>query len=475
MNENGYRSGWALFTAAVGYAIALAALFPVQIAFPVIAEAFGVSIASVSWAATAFLLSLTILALLAGRIGDLYGHKRVFVVGLAVTTLAGLLCAFAPTWPVLIVLRLVQGIGAALVSGNAMAIAANAVPASERGKAIGLLTTATSAGIVVTSLLVGRLIAVAGWPSVFLVVVPFGVLALTTSHWMGPGHRPARPPKLDLVGAALLTLTLTSLVLSFNHFHEGPESFEAGWPYHGTMHFLTMLGLALFLTWERRVAEPLIDLRTFANVPFTLSVLANMCFHMTMMSTSFMFPYLVERGFGLTAVETANIAVFNNIAATLAALGTGFLMDYLRSRSLQVFGLGLTFASLITMALLPDVTYLMIVLAGLFLGASGGAFQTANNAFVLGSLPPDQRGFASGMIDLSRQYGHTLGITITTLVVAGAVETSPTFTPVFQQAMVVTAALALIGCVLAFLATRGRLRRRRAQPSAVVEHEVITA
>jgi MFS family permease len=385
MNENGYRRGWALFTAAVGYAIALAALFPVQIAFPVIAEAFGVSISNVSWAATAFLLSLTILAMLAGRIGDLYGHKRVFVIGLAVTTAAGLLCGLAPSWPALIALRFVQGIGAALVSGNAMAIAANAVPASQRGKAIGLLTTATSGGIVLTSLLVGRLISVAGWPAVFLVVVPFGVTALITSLWMGPGRRPERPPTLDLVGAVLLTLTLTSLVLSFSHFHDGPETFEAGWPYHGTMHFLTVFSLALFLFWERRVDAPLIDLRTFTVAPFSLSVLANMCFHMTMMSTSFMFPYLVERGFRLTAVETANIAVFNNIAATGAALGAGILMDSLRSRALQVFALGLTFMSLLAMAVLPDLSYIAIIGAGLFLGMAGGAFQTANNAFVLTS------------------------------------------------------------------------------------------
>ncbi|GIW08671.1 MAG: hypothetical protein KatS3mg060_3476 [Dehalococcoidia bacterium] len=154
---------------------------------------------------------------------------------------------------------------------------------------------------------------------------------------MGSGTRPERPPALDFVGAALLTITLTSLVLSFSHFHDGPESFEAGWPYHGTMHFITVLGLALFIYWERRAAEPLIDLRTFTVAPFTLSVLANMCFHMTMMSTAFMFPYLVERGFGLTAAETANIAVFNNIAATAAALGTGFLMDYLRSRGASGF------------------------------------------------------------------------------------------------------------------------------------------
>ncbi|GIW08672.1 MAG: hypothetical protein KatS3mg060_3477 [Dehalococcoidia bacterium] len=188
MNEHGYRSGWALFTAAVGYAIALAALFPVQIAFPVIADAFGVSISDVSWAATAFLLSLTILALLAGRIGDLYGHKRVFIAGLAVTTVAGFFCAFAPTWPVLIALRLIQGVGAALVSGNAMAIAANAVSPSQRGKAIGLLTTATSGGIVLTSLLVGRLISVAGWPSVFLVVVPFGAIRPHHIALDGIGH-----------------------------------------------------------------------------------------------------------------------------------------------------------------------------------------------------------------------------------------------------------------------------------------------
>ncbi|MFN8534226.1 MAG: MFS transporter [Dehalococcoidia bacterium] len=475
MNENGYRSGWALFTAAVGYSIALAALFPVQIAFPVIAQAFGVSISNVSWAATSFLLSLTILALIAGRIGDLYGHKRVFVLGLAITTVAGFLCALAPTWPILIALRLIQGVGAALVSGNAMAIAANAVSANQRGKAVGLLTTATSAGIVVTSLMVGRLISVAGWPSVFLVVVPFGAIALTTSLWMGPGSRPTSPPKLDLVGAGLLTLTLTSLVLSFSHFHDGPESFEAGWPYHSSMHFLTVFGLALFIYWERRVAEPLIDLRTFTNAPFTLSVLANMCFHMTMMSTSFMYPYLVERGFGLTAVETANIAVGNNIAATIAALGSGFLMDYLRSRVLQVFALALTFASLISMALIPGLTYGSIIVAGVFLGISGGSFQTTNNAFVLSSLSADKRGFASGMIDLTRQYGHTLGITITTLVVAGSIETSPDFTPVFQHAMFVTAGLALAGCVLAFIATREVVQRKRAQTTKAVDRDAIPA
>ncbi|MCL6648706.1 MAG: MFS transporter [Chloroflexi bacterium] len=469
---SGYRPGWALVTVAVGYAIALAALFPVQIAFPLLADAFHVSISSVSWASTSFLLSLTVLALLAGRIGDLYGHKRVFVIGLVVTTLGALLCGLAPSWPLLVALRFVQGAGAALVSGNAMAIAANAVPPERRGKAIGLLTTSTSLGIVVASWLVGRLVGVMSWHAVFLVVVPFGLLALLTSLRMGPGFRPPPPPRLDWIGAVLLTLTLSTLVLSFSHFHEGPESFEAGWPYHSTMHALTVFGLALFLFWERRIANPLVDLRVFRVAPFTLSVLANLCFHMTMMSTSFMYPYLVERGFGLTATETANIVIGNNLAAMLAAVGTGALMDFLRSRVLQVFGIGLTFLSLLALALLPGLSYSLVVLVGFSLGLAGGAFQTANNAFVLSSLPPNQRGFASGMIDLTRQYGHTLGITVTTLVVAGAVEGAPSFTPVFQQAMFVTAGLAFVGYLLAFVATRRRISRLRAQETRAVEREI---
>lgn len=122
MTGSQYRPAWALTSAAFGYAMALISLAPVSIAFPALVSAFGVEVSHVGWVSTSYLLSLTILALLAGRLGDLYGHRRIFVIGVVVSTVAALVCSFAANWWMLIAFRVVQGIGAALVSGNAMAI-----------------------------------------------------------------------------------------------------------------------------------------------------------------------------------------------------------------------------------------------------------------------------------------------------------------------------------------------------------------
>jgi MFS family permease len=394
----------------------------------------------------------------------------VYATGIGVFAVAGVLCGFAPSVLVLIALRAVQGFGGALLLGNGLAIIANAFPGGQRGRAVGIVQVAASLGSLVGTVHATLLVDTLGWQSLFWVLGPLGTIALWSARGLrtataaDPGGAtvavstersagaPARP---DLAGAALLFLTLTVATLSLSHLHGGENSFQEGWAYHTALQAGALLLLGAFVFVERRQRQPLLPFRDLRNPGFDALAVANGLMHMTMMASIFTLPFLFERALGLPPAYTGACLVALQVTWVAMAYVSGWLYDRLRATWLVPLGMALIAAGLLGMGLTAPAGYAAILASGLVLGVGTGLFMTANSTLAVSMLPAERRGLATGVLETTRQLGHSLGVAIAGALMGSAVSealgsalAAEGFLLGFQQVVLVMAAVCGAGVLL---------------------------
>lgn len=452
----------ALFAVAVANLLVMMALAPMSVVLPSIAKDMDVGLTTAAWTITSFLLTLVALLLTAGRMGDLLGHQRVFFWGTLIYTASGTLAGFAQDIQQLIVLRGIQGVGMALISGNSLAILANVFAPEERGKAVGVIGMAASLGNIL-GVLIGSLLAqYISWRWLFFLILPLGVVSIKSALDLRVHFQPPEKPRIDYAGGILLALSLVLFTLSLSHLHGGEQTYTVGWPYHAAM-FGTSIILALaFLVVEVRVPQPMMELRHLKHSLFAASVGANGIMHMTMLASTFLLPFLVERGLGLSPLYTAGMLITMGVANFGAAPFSGWLYDKTQWRFLPAVAMaGLSGGLLLLGMLAADLAYWGFLLISLLLGLGLGFFMTPNNTAIMGALPATHRGFAAGMLETSRQLGHSLGVSASSAVLGLVLVTA---LPVigekgayllgFQQATLTAGSVAVLGVLLAILASR---------------------
>ncbi len=271
---------------AISNFLVMLAVVPVMAVLPLIAAQLSVDVTTASWIMTAYLLGLTSFLLIGGRLGDLYGHREVFILGALLFTIAGTACAVPQHFGLLIVLRALQGIGAALISGNSLAIIAHSFTPRERGTAIGVAAAFAALGSVVGTLSGTYLSQIINWQSLFYITLPVGLVAVAAA-WRLERVRVQGAAALDVWGAVLLAAALISLSLTLTntHSHTAGAGLLEQWPFQSSMLALTALFTVLFVIAEKRAARPIIDLRFMTHGPFAWAVVANAMLHMTMMSS----------------------------------------------------------------------------------------------------------------------------------------------------------------------------------------------
>ncbi len=438
------------------------AVSPISIVLPTLAAELGIDLAEASWIMTAYLVPLTACLLPSGRLGDQFGHTRIFFWGLVLSTCAAIAGSLAPHWYLLLIARAVQGVGAALVSANCYPIITATVASNQRGRGVGIATMASSLGSMAGTALGPLFVSPLTWRWAFATAGAAGCIAIAVA-WptvVSPIPEPAgatpRRNRTDWPGAILLLLTLIVASLSLNHFHDGPETFADGWRWHLPMHGVTAALFLMFVLIEQRVPEPLIRFSQFRNIRFSTAMVANGVLHMTMMMTIFSMPFLMQRGLGMSAVTTAGlVATMQAVTVAMTLIG-GWLYDRTRSPWLCVVGLSCVAGGLTILGLDPsgmDIVTLFIL--SVVMGFGSGIFLTTNNTRIMSALSPEYRGFASGMLETTRQYGHTLGVAVATIglsgVIGGAVtsEMNPAVLEGFALSAAVTAAITWVGVALA--------------------------
>ena len=396
--------GFGTFMATMDFSI-------VNVALPSFSDEFDRSPDTVVWATLGSSLVVTGLTLTAGRAGDLYGRKRVYLAGWAILTLALTAASFAQSLEQVIALRLVQAVGVSLAIANANAIVTDAFPDSERGRALGTITSIVGAGLMSGPILGGFILEIADWRAIFYARIPVGILAIV----MGileiheePREREASR-KLDLPGAVLLFAALTSMLVSVNRGQSW------GWT-SPVIIGLAVGGVALlvvFLRVEARVASPILSLTLFRMRTFASSIASLMLNFVGQSSVIFLMPfYLIEVREFSTAQTGLMIAMVPVMMLVFAPL-SGWVADRTGWPYQATLGIGLVSAGLLTLATLGADTSVPLVLARLALVGLGAViFGPPNTSTIMGSVPRNMLGTASASVATSRNVGNAVGLAV---------------------------------------------------------------
>lgn len=398
-----------LVLAAVGIGTFMTALDSsvVNVILPLVREALKSDFSSTEWVVTIYLLVLSGLLLSFGRVGDLRGHKNVYLAGFGVFVLSSALCGLAPNVSVLVAVRALQALGAAMLAANSPAILTKSFPAAQRGQALGMQATMTYLGLVTGPSLGGWLANAFGWQAVFYINVPVGILALALSVRFIPNdhHLPAGE-RFDIAGAGTFTLGLCALLLGLNQGHAW------GW---GSAAILGLLGgavvlLASFVVIESRVASPMLDLRLFRRPAFSLAVTSAVLNYICVYSVIFLMPQYLIDGRGLNSAEAGLLLTAQSIVMAVIAPLSGTLSDRIGTRLPGAVGMAvLSMGTLALAGLGGDSGRLYIILALGIVGLGTGVFISPNNSALMGAAPRHQQGIAAGTLATARSFGMVIG------------------------------------------------------------------
>ena len=378
-----------------------------NVALPSIATDFDAPFASVQWVVLAYLLTSTTSMLGVGRLGDHFGLRRLLLAGISLFTTASLAAGLAPTLPMLILARAVQGIGAAAMTVLAMAYAGSATRGSRTGRMMGLLGTTSAVGTALGPALGGAILLHGDWPALFVVNLPLGLLTL----WLAHRHLPPAPAAadgkhvaFDRAGAAASTFALAAFALAMTN----PVD-DSGWLLPG-LALATAVGFAAFVHVERRAVAPLLPLSLLAAPATRRRLAGTVLVTMVLMATLVVGPFHLARAFGLDAADVGLVMATGPLVAALAGIPAGRLVDRIGAARMARLGFGGITVGAALVALLPAhfglVAYVVPLLV---LTAHYAVFQTANNVSVLANVPADRRGSLSGLLQLARNLGSITG------------------------------------------------------------------
>jgi EmrB/QacA subfamily drug resistance transporter len=408
------------------------------------AGSFGSDIATIQWVVTLYLLVVSGLLLSFGRLGDLRGHKAVYVTGFVVFVLGSALCGLAPTAGALIACRALQAVGAAMLFANSPAILTRNFPPAQRGQALGLRATLTYLGQMVGPLLGGWLAVQFSWRAVFYINVPVGLLALLLSLRFIPRDAPANhAERFDLAGALTFMVGLVALLLGLNQGH------ALGWTSPPILALLALAGLVLatFVLVERRVPYPMLDLGLFRRRLFSAAAASAVLNFICVYGILFLLPFYLIQGRDLSPAQAGLLLTMQPLVMIVVAPLSGTLSDRIGSRLPATLGMAILAMALFLLSRLgPHSSVGDVVVPLAIAGLGTGIFISPNNSALMGAAPRHQQGIAAGILATARNVGMMLGVGL-----VGAI-----FTTALTQGETICPATALFGAVDAgFLVATG--------------------
>lgn len=379
-----------------------------NVGLPTFVKAFHASFQSVQWVVLAYLLGVTALVVSAGRLGDLFGRRKVMLMGIALFSASSLACAAAPSLEWLILARASQGMGAAMMMALTMALVGETVPKERAGRAMGLLGTTSAVGTALGPSLGGLLIGHVGWPSIFLINVPLGLMAAFLA-WRFLPHDEKRESGagFDLPGSALLALALASYSLAMTL---GRGSF--GW-LNAALLILAVSLAAAFIVVESQTSSPLLQPKLFAERMVSTGFVASSLATTVAMTTLVVGPFFLSGALHLDPGQIGLAMSTGPLVAALVGVPAGRAVDRFGSRSTALTGLVLMALGALLLSGITTSFGITGYIASLVTLTMGFAtFQAANNTAVLTHSATDQRGVVSGLLNLSRNLGLITGASV---------------------------------------------------------------
>jgi EmrB/QacA subfamily drug resistance transporter len=379
----------------------------VNTVLPVIGKNFNQQITAVEWVVTIYLLVLSGLLLSFGRLGDMRGHKTIYVMGFVIFMGGSLFSGAAPNVTLLILFRGLQALGAAMIAANSPAILTKSFPSEQRGQALGLQATMTYLGLAAGPALGGALASLLGWRVIFYINLPVGLAAIWLSFRFIPrdtNHQ--RTEQFDYLGAVTFMLGLGALLLGLN------QGEEWGWSSIAIIGLLLFgaLLLSLFVYIEAHGKSPMLDLSLFKKPSFSLTAVSAIINYIGVFTCIILMPYYLFQGRGFTIAQAGLILIAQPLVMAVVAPISGTLSDRIGTRIPAVFGMAVLSAGLYLLSRLTgrsSIAAIMLSLAVVGLGT--GVFISPNNSALMGSAPKTRQGIAAGILATSRNFGMVLG------------------------------------------------------------------
>ncbi len=416
MNQSG--SKYLVFGAlAIGLFASVVDHGSVIVALPSIAEDLYIELPSVQWVVIGFALVISALLLPMGRMADIIGQKRVYILGSVILVVGAAAAGFSPNLATLLLARILQGVGAAMTQGTGMAIMTSVFPSHERGRAVGLLMTTVGVGAVVGPAIGGLVVDFIHWRAVFFLNIPLGLLGVAVTlavlrRW--ESDRASKGSSFDWTGAFLSTGVLVALLLGLT------LAVSRGWT---SVPILVAFVLSAsmfigFIWWELRAPVPMFDLRFFRDRVFSCGVAAAFLTFLGQSAVLFLMPFYIQNVLGFSP-KIAGLVVMPG-ALCMAILGavSGTLSDKFGWRWFTVGGMASSTVGLIILSRVTETSHLYEVIPGLILISGGmGTFYSPNSSSVLSAVGRESYGVVAGFLNLVRNSANVMSLAIATTIV----------------------------------------------------------
>jgi EmrB/QacA subfamily drug resistance transporter len=403
-----YQRKWKIMMA-VGVGIFLATIDSsiVNIALPTLVESFQTKFALVQWVVLSYLLTLATLLLSIGRLADIVGKKPIYLSGMITFIIGSLLCGLSPTIHSLILFRILQAIGAAMMISLGAGIITESFPASERGKSMGVVGSIVSIGIITGPTLGGLIIEYISWHWIFFVNLPVGLFGSILVYRFLPDIKTNRKQRFDFPGAITLFISLLSFLLALTLGQ------NLGF-FHSYIIFLYVLWLIFFLLFlyiEFRIDQPMVDMKLFKNKLFSLNLFTGFIIFVSVGGTIILMPFFLQYVLKFDPKEIGLLLATVPISAGTVSPFAGTLSDRFGTRRVSTLGLLVTLAGFISLLSLNTATTpIHYIISFLPIGIGLGIFQSPNNSAIMSASPPEKLGVTSGLLSLTRTLGQTSGI-----------------------------------------------------------------
>lgn len=429
----------------------------VNIALPSIGSEFASSAILLSWVPTAFLLAAAMFAVPFGRISDIYGMKKIFTYGIIIFTIASFLSAISPNTESLIIFRILQGIGGAMIFVTGLAIITSVYPPQERGKAIGINIATVYIALSLGPVLGGVMTQYLGWRSLFYAMIPLGILILVLTYWKLTDEWAAcKGEKFDIKGSIFYSVVLVMVMYGFSTLPNisGIALVVAG-----------VIGFIGFLMYELRLKSPVLNVKMFKNKTFAFSNLAALINYSATFAVTFLLSLYLEYIKALDPLSAGLILVAQPVMMAIFAPIAGRLSDKFVPQKLAAFGMGLSTIGLFLFSFINEATSIAFITVGLLvIGTGFGFFSSPNTNAIMGSVERRFYGVASAMVSTMRLLGQTFSMGLALMVFAifiGNMQITPLVYPELLNSI---HTVFIICTILCFIGIFAALTRQKSKP-----------
>jgi EmrB/QacA subfamily drug resistance transporter len=435
-----------------------------QVLLPRLESEFAAPLHAVSWVAVGYILAMASFMPIFGRLADMFGRKLLYTASFLVFALGSALCGFAPSLPVLIAFRILQGIGAALLTANSVAIVVLATSREERGRGLGLQSAAQAIGLGAGPALGGLILDTLGWQWAFWINVPVGLAGAVIGWFVIPQTRHSgHSGRFDWHGAFLIAPALTAVVAALN------EGYAWGLTSPALIGCVVaaIVFLTLFARAERRADTPLIDFDLLRRGAFVIGNVANFLSYAALFGLFFLVPFVLVRAYQDSGLAAGlRLSIVPVMLGLLAPLG-GALYDRFGARVVTTSGMAVCIAGLAVLHVFLDGSAAdmpLVMLALAIFGIGQGLFISPNSAAIMATVPDDLTGEAGSLLNMARYLGMSAGIASASALLAFGLRaaTGPRVSTIDASADTLVAAsrdvILLLGCFLALAGVLSLIR-----------------